>query len=592
MFTSFIIHQPDEIDVIFYYNAGNEILNGDPSNVYISNAGIGWPVTLAFFTDYVGDLFTVSKSISLIFSGLIIFITFFLIKNILGNNISALIGQSLLAINPFLHLDAIILNNEMIPLFFIFLGAYILSKKDSTKKYLLIGLCLGISFWFRYQSLFILFGIVVYLLISNQVIRITTKKVLIISLVFLLVISPMLLYNYSVHGVVFDADPSLYMEVYGSQTNKEMWGDNFIEKVSDDTKTSWFEKIIFNEQYVTNLFKINPQTIFNLNSEITNFSPIPIIQFSGIPIFLFASLYLFNLKKTKIALVLPVIVLLISASILLFFDKIEDYYFALIILPIISLGILSIRRIERKILPFMVIPVVYYLGLSLVPIYDPVNMFAILISLPLLVTIFCIGFIPFLLKKIQKNLSLKKSNFIVFMIILVIIISNVGFSYKLESMVMYQDYELGTISNELQKFFKKKTSIASNEINEITELLTNESNLNQKYIMSNSYAVSHNIKSKNVHANFYENVNSKSIEQFLLRESWSSFDITYSNHYSIPPDRYNLNNPVPDYLVYIQWNNDDKIPWLINKLNSSEDKKFEKLYQSKQTNSAVFKISQ
>lgn len=592
IFTSFIIHQPGEIDVIFYYNAGNEILHGDPSNVYISNAGIGWPVTLAFFTDYVGDLFTVSKSISLIFSALTIFITFFLIKNILGTNISALIGQSLLAINPFLHLDAIILNNEMIPLFFIFLAAYVLSKKDSTKKYLLIGLCLGISFWFRYQSLFILFGIVIYFLLSNQIIRITTKKIFIISLVFLLVISPMLLYNYSVQGVILDADPSLYMEVYGSQTDKKMWGSNFIEKVSDDTKTNWFEKIFFNEQYVDNLFKINPQIIFNLNSEITNFSPIPIIQFSGIPIFLLASLYIFNLKKTKITLVLPVIVLLISASILLFLNKIEDYYFALIILPIISLGILSIRRIDPKILPFIVIPVVYFLGLSLVPIYDPVNMFAILISLPLLITIFCIGFIPFLFKKIRKQISVKKSNFIIFTIILIIIISNVGFSYKLESMVMYQDYAVGTISDELQKFFKKKTSITNNEINEITELLINESNINQKYIMSNSYAISHNIKSKNVHTNFYENVSSQSLEQFLLRESWSSFDIMYSNHYSIPPDRYNLNNPIPNYLVYIQWNDDDDIPWLINKLNLSENKKFEKIYQSKQTNSTVFKIHQ
>ena len=78
--TSFGIHQPTDIDVIFYYNAGYEILHGDGSNVYVSNGGIGWPVTLAFFTDYVGDVIIVSKSIALVTSGLIIFITFFIWK--------------------------------------------------------------------------------------------------------------------------------------------------------------------------------------------------------------------------------------------------------------------------------------------------------------------------------------------------------------------------------------------------------------------------------------------------------------------------------------------------------------------------------
>ena len=73
MLTSFGVHQPDDMDIFFYYNAGNEILHGDGSNVFIANAGIGWPVTLAFFTDYVGDVFTTAKSIALISSVLIIF---------------------------------------------------------------------------------------------------------------------------------------------------------------------------------------------------------------------------------------------------------------------------------------------------------------------------------------------------------------------------------------------------------------------------------------------------------------------------------------------------------------------------------------
>ncbi len=590
--TSFGIHQPADVDVIFYYNAGYEILHGDASNVYVSNGGIGWPVTLAFFTDYVGDVLIASKSIALIASGLIIFITFFIIRNVLGSISSALIGQAFLAINPFIHLDAIITNNDMLPLLFIFLGAYVLSKKDSTKKYLLIGLFLGISFWFRYQCVFILLGIVIYLLISNQTIRFTAKKIFILSALFMLVITPMLAYNYSIHGVLLDVDPSLYLEVYGSETDKKMWADFFVEKVTTNpSDTNLIDKVIFNQQYVDNLFKTNAHIVFNLNSGINNFSPIPVIQFSGIPIFLLTALFLFNLRKSKLVLVIPTSVLLISTIVLVYYDKLADFYFVLFILPIISLGIFSIKRIEPKILPFLVIPVVFFVGLSLVPIFDPVNMAAILISLPLLFAIFCTRLIPFLLKKTKSLLLIKKSNYIILAIILIVIISNIGFSYKLESMTMYQDYEIGTVSDEIQKFFGTKESKITFEINQISHLLSNELNINEKYIMGNSYAVPYNIKSNNIHASFRENVSSESIEEFLLRESWSTFDIMYSNHYNVPPDRKNLNHPMPDYVVYIDKWGKGATPWIIKALDDSQDRKFEKIYQSDQTNTVVFKIN-
>ena len=592
MLTSFGIHQPNEVDVIFYYNVGHEILHGDASNVFIANAGIGWPITLAVFTDYVGDVFTVSKSIALISSGLIIFITFFTIKNILNSTFSALIGQVFLAINPFIHLDAIILNNEMLPLFFIFLSAYVLSRKDSAKKYLLIGLFLGISFIFRYQCIFILFGIFVYLLISNHTIRFKTKNIIALSIVFLLAITPMLFYNYSTQGVLLDMDPSLYLQVYGSETDKSVWADTFAENMSGGTvNTNLIGNLIFNEQYVDNLFKINSQVVFNLTSGINNFSPIPIIQFSGIVIFLSTALFLFNLRKSKLEFILPVSVLLISCMILVYYNKLADYYFALLILPVISLGIISIRRIDTKILPFLVIPVVFFIGLSLVPIHDPLNMLAILISLPLLSAIFCMYLIPFLLKKTKSLLVIKKSNFIILAIVLIIIASNIGFSYKLESMNMYEDYEIGTVSAEAQKFFGKKESTINFEINQISQILSDEININEKYIMSNSLAVSHNIKSNYVHTTFRENVNSKSIEQFLLRENWSEFDLIHSNINSKPPDRKNLNHPIPDYLVYIQYNKTDEIPWMIKELDNNQNSKFEKIYQSDLTKTMAFKIN-
>ena len=80
-------------------------------------------------------------------------------------------------------------------------------------------------------------------------------------------------------------------------------------------------------------------------------------------------------------------------------------------------------------------------------------------------------------------------------IVLSIIVSNIGFSYKLESMNMYEDYEIGTISDEAQKFFGKKESKINFEINQISQLLSNELNINEK--SNNSVTLKKYIKNKN-----------------------------------------------------------------------------------------------
>ena len=158
-------------------------------------------------------------------------------------------------------------------------------------------------------------------------------------------------------------------------------------------------------------------------------------------------------------------------------------------------------------------------------------------------------------------------------------------------MNMYEDYEIGTVSTEAQKFFGEKESRLNFEINQISQILSDEIDINEKYIMSNSLAVSHNIKSNYVHTTFRENVNSKSIEQFLLRENWSEFDLIHSNINSKPPDRKNLNHPIPDYLVYLQYHKTDEIPWMIKELDDNQNSKFEKIYQSDLTKTMVFKIN-
>ena len=48
---------------------------------------------------------------------------------------------------------------------------------------------------------------------------------------------------------------------------------------------------------------------------------------------------------------------------------------------------------------------------------------------------------------------------------------------------------------------------------------------------------------------------------------------------------------MPDYVVYIDKWEKDATPWIIKALDDSQDRKFEKIYQSDQTNTIVFKIN-
>ena len=195
------------------------------------------------------------------------------------------------------------------------------------------------------------------------------------------------------------------------------------------------------------------------------------------------------------------------------------------------------------------------------------------------------------MKKTKFLSNIKKSKFIIVSVVLIIIISNIGFSYKLESMNMFEDYKIESISTEMSKFFGNKQSRINLEINQISQILSDEIDINKKYIMSNSLAVSHSSNSNYIHTTFRENVNSESIKQFLLRENWSQFDLVHSNINNKPPDRKNQDNPIPDYLVYVQYNRNEEIPWIVKELDSLENKQFEKIYQSKHSNTQVFRLN-
>ena len=111
--------------------------------------------------------------------------------------------------------------------------------------------------------------------------------------------------------------------------------------------------------------------------------------------------------------------------------------------------------------------------------------------------------------------------------------------------------------------------------------------------MSNSlnYSYYSNSKAKTILVRFDEGNENDSINSYISRENWSPFEITISNIFSYPPDRYNKINPSPDYLVYDKKDRDIKnLQILSDPKNPGIPSNFELIYMSDKTGVTVYKI--
>ena len=126
---------------------------------------------------------------------------------------------------------------------------------------------------------------------------------------------------------------------------------------------------------------------------------------------------------------------------------------------------------------------------------------------------------------------------------------------------------------------------------EIGYVLSQESNIQSKYVMSDSLNYPYYSNSKSIIVRFNEGSENDSISSYISRENWSLYEITFSNIQSHPPDRYNKINPSPDYLVYDKKDRDIKnLQILSEPKNPGIPSNFELIYVSNKTGVTVYKI--
>jgi len=107
-YVTFIIDNPslDHL-IIDYYYAGQQTLYGDRESVYLASTPIGWSVLLASADSIVNDVFITAKLFSVVFATGILVLSFFIIRNVFDKKL-ALLVQTIIAVTPFFHVEAIL----------------------------------------------------------------------------------------------------------------------------------------------------------------------------------------------------------------------------------------------------------------------------------------------------------------------------------------------------------------------------------------------------------------------------------------------------------------------------------------------------
>ena len=593
-----------EEDGIYYLQSGEQILDGDGRNVQTVDAPVGGPVLYAQINSFFNNGFYTMKIISILSGSGIVFISFYIIRNNFSFKI-AIVGQLLVAFTPRLELYSILAINEMLPLLLISISLFLITKKHTNLyDFVIISVLLGISFMIRYQSLLVFFAILIYILIRNKKIRTNLSYVSIMIFIFLITLSPLLIYNYSTHNKIIDGNPDLYLRAnakYSTTDSRELLENNIINQ---NGQKSILSQDIFWKNYSYNLFYHNPNLLFNFDSVKHNLSVIPIIPFVGIIPVLGGLVYYLKPKLNKKNIIILFSATAVTTFLVLLLADITIHYFAILAIPTLILCMLYRKNIEENFLPLMILPIIFLVIISIIPLHVAEHLFPMWIIIPILTAIFIVEIIPKIYFKLIniRNSSKKvtKSDKIIITTLVLLLFINACFSYGLLKFYIYEDGYV-SIRDQFNKIFTAPLQERGIELKEIGEFLSKQPNIENSYVMSDQRGFSYYANSKLVFVTFKEGVKGDGLNKYITRENWDSYDLWMANINSRPADRYNIHMPIPDYLIYESDKPNrgsseylgqyEELQILFDVDNPSIPDNFELIYKSNKTGTVVYKIN-
>ena len=416
-----------EQDGIYYYFNGKEFFDGNSHNAQILGAPMGTPIIYVVLGDLFGTPFEVAKSLSLISGTIIVLFSYFITKNIFGAKV-AVITQIIVAVNTKLHFLSISALNELMPIALIISSFYFLTKNElKNSDFVIIGILLGLSFMLRYQAILVILGIVIFLFIRNKKIRSNALKSGILILVFLTTASPILIFNYMEYENPMENDGASYLMLSLFQFQNSEWRESITEMREEGLISLILEDpYLFAQNYFYNLFSHNPNRLFNFGvlDNLSVFPPIPILGFITVVL---GFLYTIKISKNKTTWITISAFTLIA--LLVFFvvdlasgasttgsseyispaakssDIANQYYFALVFIPLLILGIFSLKKIQKNFLPLFIISIVLIFSLAIIPAYRSYHFLLLLIPFSILNSIFIYEVLPkfvYRLKNLEK----------------------------------------------------------------------------------------------------------------------------------------------------------------------------------------------
>ena len=595
-----------ENDGIFFFRLGEQIVAGEGENVKTLDAPVGGTVIYGMLNLILKDGFTTVKIISVLSGTGIVFLSYYITRNIFNSKISLAV-QLFIAFNPRIILDSVQAMNELLPIFLILVSLYFITKKDLKLYDLMVcGIFLGISSTIRFQGLAVLISLSIFLLIRSKQIKINLLYILMLTVFFIIAFSPLLIYNQYTHGNFLDSNSNFYMLTnwkYQTPEWRQSVQDNIVTEKSEGML---LDPILFLKNYFYNLLYHNPNKLFNFNS-INNISIIPQIPFLGIIPFMGGLFYLMrkNMNRTNITVLIGIS--LVTTFFVFLFSELETYFFAIIIIPVLVIVVLNIREFPRNFLPLIFLSTVFFLIISVIPVGKADHLLAMLIVIPILSSIFFIEVIPRILIKIKlikhfENETIHKTSIF---IIVIFLAANLVFSYVLMYYLLHNEATYGNLKDEFLKLLKKREPSRESgfEYKQIGDILSKQPGIENSYVMGSGTSYTHYAHSKMLYATFQEGVKNDSLNKFITRENWTPYDLFMSNIVSYPSDRLDIYHPIPDYLIYNPPRPNTIDPWNINNtqfenlkiLSNPDDPRiptnFELLFKSNFTGTVVYKIN-
>ena len=152
-------------------------------------------------------------------------------------------------------------------------------------------------------------------------------------------------------------------------------------------------------------------------------------------------------------------------------------------------------------------------------------------------------------------------------IISLFLLVSVGFTFMLTLSTFYQSEDTNISKFDiLESFLSGELKNSEEDVRKIIEILKQDENIGDKFIMASSKTYSYYTDSKLIYAQFTEGPESGTIKDFITKKDWSYYERYFSAINSIPVQENLDIKQNPDYLIYTYTTitNDPNTTWYKN----------------------------